>query len=148
MDLLGMFSGSVSKVIKSVGVAIDNTFTSDEEKLKLKKELKKIEINADIEIHKLRNEFEKEVTARWNSDNEHQVTRLVRPSLVIWTFALFTIVVLFDGNVGDFTVNPAYIVPLTSIVTVVVGAYFGGRSIEKVSKIVKNYRKDKIYPKV
>ena len=44
---------------------------------------------------------------------------------------------LLDGNVGEFTINEAYIPLLETIVVTSVVAYMGGRSVEKVSKVVK-----------
>jgi hypothetical protein len=98
----------------------------------------------DLEAQKLENEleqiqqqFEATVTERWKSDNENPITQLVRPVMVIWTFILFTAVVLFDGNLGTFIVKPAYIPLLETVMTTIVIAYFGSRGIEKVFKYKK-----------
>ena len=44
--LSDIFTGSVDKIVDSVGNAIDNLVTSDEEKLTLKNELARIQIEA------------------------------------------------------------------------------------------------------
>lgn len=55
----------------------------------------------------------------------------------MWSFVLLTIVMLLDGNIGEFTINEAYIPLLETIVVTSVVAYMGGRSVEKVTKTVK-----------
>jgi hypothetical protein len=44
---------------------------------------------------------------------------------------------LADGNIGDFHIKQAYIPLLETVVTTVVFAYFGGRSVEKATKVFK-----------
>ncbi len=45
---------------------------------------------------------------------------------------------MFDGNVGEFNVNQAYIPMLETILVTVTIAYFGSRGVEKVTKTVKD----------
>lgn len=89
----------------------------------------------DMQLEQLQQQFELTATDRWKSDNEHHLTRLVRPAMVVWTFVLFTAVILFDGNLGTFTIKPAYIPMIeTTLVTIII-SYFGSRGIEKIAKI-------------
>ena len=132
---------SLGGVIDSVGDAIDKLVTSDEEKLAMRNELVKLQLQYNIELQNRTMELEKEVSKRWISDNEHWLTRLVRPAVVAWLFFLFTVVMLFDGNVWEFRINPSYIPMLETTLQTVIVAYFSGRSIEKGIKIHNEYRR-------
>jgi len=137
MDLTSIFTGGIDKVVNSVGTTIDNLVTSDEEREALKNELVQIKVNAQLESENNYLKHEAEITKRWQSDNESIITRLVRPSIVIWSYALLTVVILMDGNVGSFYVKEAYIPILETIVTTVTIAYFGSRGFEKISRKMK-----------
>jgi len=132
---------SLGGVIDSVGDAIDKLVTSDEEKLAMRNELVKLQLQYNTELQNRTMELEKEVSKRWISDNEHWLTRLVRPAVVAWLFFLFTVVMLFDGNVWEFRINPSYIPMLETTLQTVIVAYFSGRSIEKGIKIHNEYRR-------
>ena len=138
MNLTSLFTGGIDKVIDSVGSALDNLFTSDEERAAAKIELMKIRQDAHIESFKLANAYEQSIDKRWLSDNEHFITRLVRPAIVIFLFVLFGAVVISDGNIGQFKINPAYIPVLQTLLVTVTVAYFGSRGAEKIMKIRKD----------
>lgn len=125
-----IFSSSAGEIVDSVGNAIDKLVTSDEEKLQLKNELVKIQLEATLKANEQANQAESQITERWKSDNEHIVTRLVRPLSYSWVIFLFTTVILGDGNLG-FSVKEAYIPVLETLLTTMTIAYFGARTIEK-----------------
>ena len=129
-----ILSGGVDKIVDSVGTAVDKIVTSDEEKLILKNELVKIQLDAKYKQEALEVQFEQEITSRWKSDNEHGLTRLVRPAIVVWSFALLTIVVIADGNLGNFAVRAEYIPLVAQIVVASVVSYMGARSFDKYTK--------------
>lgn len=131
-----VFSSSASAIVDSVGNAIDKLVTSDEEKLKLKNELVKIQLDATLKANEQANEAEEQITERWKSDNEHMVTRLVRPLSFSWVIVLFTVVIIGDSNWG-FSVKDAYIPVLETLLTTMVIAYFGSRGVEKISTVLK-----------
>ena len=79
-----------------------------------------------------------ELTKRLEIDNEHPITRLVRPILTFSMFLLFLFVTLFDGNIGDFSVNELYIPVIQDLFGVMVVFYFGSRGIEK---LMREYKK-------
>lgn len=132
-----LFSSGVSKVVDSVGSVIDNLHTSEEEKLqiklKLEQELKAFQV-AQMEAQA---KYDAEITKRWTSDNEHHVTRLVRPLSFVAVLALFFAVILADGNLGQFQIKEAYIPVLEGLLYTMVVAYFGSRGAEKITKAVK-----------
>jgi len=138
MSLLSnILTGSVDKIVDSVSNGLDNLFTSDEERLVLKNELEKIRNQMKLEQMQLAQEQEKEITKRWVSDNENIITRLVRPISFMFVLILFGAIVLTDGNIGEFTINSAYIPVIETLLTTMVIAYFGSRGMEKVSKTIK-----------
>ncbi len=140
MNLTSLFTGGIDKVIDSVGSALDNLFTSDEERAAAKIELMKIRQDAHIESFKLANAYEQSINKRWLSDNEHFITRLVRPLIVIFLFVLFGAVVISDGNIGHFKINSAYIPVLQTLLVTVTVAYFGSRGAEKITREIKKER--------
>lgn len=79
-----------------------------------------------------------EVTKRLESDNEHNVTRLVRPISYAAMFVLYMACIFFDGNLGDFQIKDQYIPSITSLFSTMTIFYFGSRGLEKVMKTVNN----------
>ena len=130
-----IFSSSASAIVDSVGSAIDKLVTSDEEKLQLKNELVKIQLEATLKANEQANEAEGQITERWKSDNEHLITRLVRPLSFAWVIVLFSVIVLGDSNWG-FSVKEAYVPVMETLLTTMVIAYFGSRGFEKISSRV------------
>ena len=140
--LTSIISSGVDKVVDSVANGLDSIFTSDEEKLILKNELEKIRNQAKLEQIQIAQEQEKEITQRWVSDNEHIITRLIRPLSFIFVLVLFGAILLTDGNIGQFTIKEAYIPLIETLLSTMVIAYFGSRGMEKVTKSM-NFGKDK-----
>jgi uncharacterized membrane protein (DUF106 family) len=132
----GIISGGVDKVVDSVSKGLDSLFTSDEERLKLRNALQKEMNNLQLELENKSVEYEKEVTKRWESDNEHFITRLVRPISYIFILVLFALMVLFDGNLGDMHIQEAYIPVIETLLVTMTIAYFGSRGAEKVTKFI------------
>tara|TARA_R110002072_G_scaffold71234_1_gene171062 strand:- start:1096 stop:1569 length:474 start_codon:yes stop_codon:yes gene_type:complete len=81
-----------------------------------------------------------QITARLKSDNEHIVTRLVRPVAYGAMFMLFMFVVLLDGNLGEFQIKAQYIPVIQSLFGTMTMFYFGSRGAEKIAKIIQTYR--------
>ena len=124
LDIAGSITGI--KGLNSLGDAI----RGDDEISDFDKELLLKELELDMV------EME-EATKRLQSDNQYIITRLVRPLSFLMMLLLFISIVLFDGNVGDFTINAAYIPVIQSLFSVMVIFYFSSRGIEKISKIIK-----------
>ena len=77
-----------------------------------------------------------EVTKRLESDNEHNVTRLVRPISYAAMFILYMACIFFDGILGDFQIKEQYIPSITSLFSTMTIFYFGSRGLEKIMKTV------------
>ena len=127
---MGIFKNilGTEKVIDGVGEILDNVITSKEEKLNAKAKIKEIMNSYKIEI-------EKNITARWEADaNGNVLTRSVRPLVLIFCIVCTMLLVFIDSGTIDFNVKPEFVSLLTTILTVIIGAYFGGRSFEKFKK--------------
>ena len=79
-----------------------------------------------------------EVTKRLAMDNEHAVTRLIRPVMTGCMFVMFLACVFFDGNLGEFTIDKAYVPVIQSLFGTMTIFYFGSRGVEKVMKTFKD----------
>ncbi len=129
-----LFTSGAAKVVDSVTSGLDSLFTSDEERLQAKLLVEK-EVNRYKEVLlQAQAQYDKEVTERWKSDNEHSITRLVRPVTYIFILVLFAGLVLFDGNIGEFVINPSYIPVIEGLLYTMTIAYFGSRGMEKIVK--------------
>ena len=127
--LANIFAGGAGEVIEKVGGVVDNLTTSKEEKLQLKNELEKI-------LHDANKTAQEAVTSRWEADmkSDNWLSKNIRPLVLIFLTAVFVLMSFFDGNAGELTINDAYKPIYQTLLITVYGAYFAGRSIEKVTK--------------
>ena len=118
--------------IKDVGNIIDNLHTSKEEKAEAKQKMEQILAAAEQAA-------QAQVSARWEADLKHGswLSKNIRPLTLIFLTGIFTILSIFDGNVGEFTIGEAYVPVYQTLLMTVYAAYFAGRSIEKVKKVTK-----------
>ncbi len=118
--------------IKDVGNIIDNLHTSKEEKAEAKQKMEEILAAAEQAA-------QAQVSARWEADLKHGswLSKNIRPLTLIFLTAIFTILSIFDGNIGEFTIGEAYVPVYQTLLMTVYAAYFAGRSIEKVKKVSK-----------
>ena len=118
--------------IKVVGNIIDNLHTSKEEKAEAKQKMEQILAAAEQAA-------QAQVSARWEADLKHGswLSKNIRPLTLIFLTAIFTILSIFDGNLGEFTIGEAYVPVYQTLLMTVYAAYFAGRSIEKVKKVTK-----------
>jgi hypothetical protein len=127
---MGIFKNilGTEKVIDGVGEILDNVITSKEEKLNAKAKLKEIMNSYKIEV-------EKNITARWEADtNGNILTRSVRPLVLIFCIVCTMLLVFIDSGSIAFEVADKWTDLLTMVLITIVGAYFGGRSVEKFKK--------------
>ena len=80
-----------------------------------------------------------EITKMLAMDNEHSITRMIRPVSYAAMFILFMSVVLLDGNLGTFSIDKAYIPVIQSLFGTMTIFYFGSRGLEKVAKTMKKF---------
>ena len=108
--------------IKDVGNIIDNLHTSKEEKAEAKQKMEEILAAAEQAA-------QAQVSARWEADLKHGswLSKNIRPLTLIFLTAIFTILSIFDGNVGEFTIGEAYVPVYQTLLMTVYAAYFAGR---------------------
>lgn len=131
-----LFSTGVKDIVDSVGNAIDKNITSDEEKIILKNELITSVNQFKSNMEDKLNEFERNITQRWTSDNEHIITRLVRPLSFAWVIFVFTFIAITDTAL-NLNVKEVYIPVFEALLQTMTVAYFGSRGIEKGIKYFK-----------
>ena len=124
-----IFSSGASELVKGVGGVIDNLHTSEEEKLEAAQKVK--ELIASYEI-----EMEKQVTSRWDADmkSDSWLSKNVRPMVLIFLVISTVLMIFIDAGTIKFVVEPKWTDLLQIVLITVIGAYFGGRSLEKVKK--------------
>jgi len=124
-----MFSGGAADLVKNVGGVLDNLTTSKEEKLEAERKIKELIANYEVEM-------EKNITARWEADlkSDSWLSKNVRPMTLIFLIICTMLLIFIDAGAINFNVRDSYVDLLQIVLITVIGAYFGGRSLEKVKK--------------
>ena len=124
--LLSLLTGGL---VKDVGDVIDKLTTTDEERLAAKHKIQQLLEKADQDA-------QTQITERWKLDMQSDsfLSKNIRPLVLIYLTVIFTVLAFFDGNIGGFQVDEAYIPIFQSLLITVYGAYFVGRTWEKTKK--------------
>ena len=125
-----LFSGGAADLVKNVGGVIDNLHTSKEEKLEAEQKIKELVANYEIEM-------EKNITDRWKADmnSDSWLSKNVRPLVLIFLVISTVLMIFIDAGTIKFTVEEKWTDLLQLVLITVIGAYFGGRTMEKRKKI-------------
>ena len=128
--LLSLLTGGL---IKDVGNVIDKLTTTDEERLAAKQKIQELLEKADQDA-------QTQISERWKLDMQSDsfLSKNIRPLVLIYLTVIFTALAFFDGNIGGFQVDEAYIPIFQSLLITVYGAYFVGRTWEKAKKSSDN----------
>ena len=127
MKLLGKLLGG--NFLDSVNKIVDNVVTTDAERKQLKNNLQEI-------IAKAESQAQEQVTRRWEADTKAGwLPANIRPLTLAFLTMVFVLISFFDGNIGQFKINPSYVPVYQTLLMVVYSAYFAGRSVEKIKKI-------------
>ena len=130
MNILGMLTGGGTKdLIEGVGGVIDDLHTSKEEKLEAEQKIK--ELIASYEV-----QMEKEISSRWNADmkSDSWLSKNVRPLVLVFLVIATVLLIFIDAGAINFTVEAKWTDLLQLVLITVIGAYFGGRSLETTKK--------------
>ena len=124
-----LFSGGAADLVKGVGGVIDNLHTSAEEKLEAERKIKELVASYQVEM-------EKNITARWQVDlkSDSWLSKNVRPLVLIFLIVCTMLLIFIDAGALNFEVKSSWVDLLQLVLITVIGAYFGGRSLEKVKK--------------
>jgi len=124
-----LLSAGASELIKSVGGVLDNLTTSKEEKLAAELKIKDMIMGYEAEM-------QKQVTERWKMDmnSDSWLSKNIRPLVLVFLVVATILLIFIDGGVISFKVEDKWTDLLQLVLITVIGAYFGGRSLEKVKK--------------
>ena len=124
-----VFSSGAGKLIKDVGGVLDNLTTSKEEKLAAEQKIKELISNHELEL-------QKQVTNRWEADmkSDSWLSKNVRPLVLMFLVVSTVLMIFIDAGVIAFNVEQKWTDLLQLVLITVIGAYFGGRSLEKTKK--------------
>ena len=124
-----LLSGGAAELIKGVGGVIDNLHTSKEEKLAAELKVKELISNYEIEM-------EKTITDRWKADmnSDSWLSKNIRPMTLAFLVISTVLMIFIDAGTIEFIVEDKWTDLLQIVLITVIGAYFGGRSLEKVKK--------------
>lgn len=127
--LAKIFGGAAGGVAEKISGIIDKHTFSKEEKARFEKEMTEVFIKAEQDM-------QHNVTERWKADLEHGnwLTRSVRPLVLVFLIVTTVLMVFIDSGSLQFNVEEKWTDLLQLVLITVIGAYFGGRSIEKVRK--------------
>ena len=124
-----IFSTGATELIKGVGGVIDNLTTTEEEKLTAEEKIKDMILGYE-------GEMQRQVSERWKSDmnSDSWLSKNVRPMTLIFLIICTMLLIFIDAGFLSFDVKDSYVDLLQLVLITVIGAYFGGRSLEKVKK--------------
>ena len=127
--LTNIFSAGATELVKGVGGVLDNLTTSKEEKLEAEQKIKELVANYEVEM-------EKNITSRWEADlkSDSWLSKNVRPLTLVFLIVCTMLLIFIDAGAINFNVKDSYVDLLQLVLITVIGAYFGGRSLEKVKK--------------
>ena len=80
--------------------------------------------------------LEKEISSRWSADmkSDSWLSKNVRPLVLIFLVISTVLLIFIDAGAINFTVEAKWTDLLQLVLITVIGAYFGGRSLEKTKK--------------
>ena len=124
-----LFTSGANELIKNVGNVIDNLHTSKEEKLEAEQKIKNMILGYEAEM-------QKQVTERWKLDmqSDSWLSKNIRPLVLIFLCVSTVLLIFIDAGIITFNVKASWVDLLQLVLITVIGAYFGGRSFEKVKK--------------
>ena len=127
--LTSIFSSGATELIKGVGGVIDEFHTSEEEKLAAEQKIKELVSSYEIEM-------EKNITERWKMDmqSDSWLSKNIRPLVLVFLVVSTVLMIFIDAGTINFIVEDKWTDLLQLVLITVIGAYFGGRSLEKVKK--------------
>ena len=124
-----LLGGLFGKVIENAEGILDEVITTDEEREAAKAKIKQMLLDSESKM-------QEQVTARWQSDmnSDSWLSKSIRPLVLAWLVICTTLLIFIDAGVIMFNVEDKWVDLLQLVLITVIGAYFGGRSIEKVKK--------------
>ena len=131
-NLAKIFGNAGGSILEKLSGVADKFITTSDEKRAFQKDMEQIFLDAEAAM-------QKNVTDRWKADLEHGnwLTRSVRPLVLIFLILSTIIMVFVDSGSINFNVEQKWTDLLQLVLMTTIGAYFGGRSVEKFNQIKK-----------
>ena len=122
-----IFSSGIGETVEQVGGVLDKFITTKEEKAQALNEINKVFLDAEAKI-------QAEVSARWNADmaSDSWLSKNIRPLVMIFLVVSTVLLIFIDAGAIEFVVKDTWVDLLQLVLITVIGAYFGGRSVEKI----------------
>tara|TARA_R110000744_G_scaffold133222_2_gene241576 strand:+ start:424 stop:816 length:393 start_codon:yes stop_codon:yes gene_type:complete len=130
MSIMGkLLSSGATELVKGIGGVLDNLTTTKEEKLAAELKIKDMLMGYEAEM-------QKQVTERWKVDmnSDSWLSKNIRPIVLVFLVVATVLLIFIDAGTIRFTVEDKWTDLLQLVLITVIGAYFGGRSLEKVKK--------------
>ena len=130
MNILNkIFGKGATEVADKVAGIADRFIHTKDEKAEFEMEMEKIMIAAEEAI-------QKNVTERWRHDmtSDSWLSKNVRPMVLIFLVVCTVLMIFIDAGAVNFHVEEKWTDLLQLVLITVIGAYFGGRSFEKIKK--------------
>ena len=138
-----MFTGGAADLVDSIGGALDELITSDDERLAAKNKLQSLVNDFKVKTLDAAAQQDKEVTSRHMADmsSDSWLSKNIRPMGLLFMLVT-TVVLVYTTTFSDLTtpqidVLKSWITPIVSIVSTIIVFYYGSRGFEKVKKIGK-----------
>ena len=127
--LAKLFGGAPRAVAEKISNIIAKHTVSKEDRARFENEMTKVLIDAEADM-------QQNVTERWKTDmnSDSFLSKNVRPLVLIFLVVSTVLMVFIDAGVISFEVKESWIDLLQLVLITVIGAYFGGRSYEKIKK--------------
>ena len=123
MNILKKLFGNLNLDVNNI---VDELHSSPVEKKELKVKLKEI-------LKQAESSAQEQVPRRWEADAKAGwLPANIRPMTLIFLTFVFVVISVFDGNLGGFSISPAYLPIYQTLLICCYSAYFAGRSIEKI----------------
>ena len=143
---MGLMDFFAAGFVETIGKITDDLITSDEERAEKENEKLKTNLKYSLEMAKLEIKDKKldygllenennNITRRWTSDNTSGwLAKNVRPMTLIFLLIVLTSMAFTSGNIGEFKIANNFVDLFQILAITAFGAYFGGRSMEKIKK--------------
>jgi len=130
--LAKIFGKAGGGILKSLSSVADKFITTGDEKRAFQKDMEQIFLDAEAAM-------QQNVTERWKADLEHGnwLTRSVRPLVLVFLTVSTVVMVFVDSGSINFNVEEKWTDLLQLVLMTTIGAYFGGRSVEKFNQFKK-----------
>ena len=127
--LNNLVGGLIGKVVDNAEGILDKVITKVKEREEAKAKIKQMLLDSEAKM-------QEEVTARWKSDmqSDSWLSKSIRPLVLAWLVICTTLLIFIDAGVIMFTVEDKWVDLLKLVLITGIGAYFGGRSYEKIKK--------------